>query len=107
MAAMLEVARRKRIGADVAARRRVRTGGSEGNRRLTGATAAILLVLLAAEGVTLLDFTDVFCDGSSCSPVVGGANVYRDQDHLTVTFVRTLEPQYTEALRRAIDDGVQ
>ncbi|MGX1694970.1 acyltransferase family protein [Microbacterium keratanolyticum] len=61
----------------------------------------------ATEGVTLLDFTDVFCDGSSCSPVVGGANVYRDQDHLTVTFVRTLEPQYTEALRRAIDDGVQ
>ena len=32
----------------------VRTGGSEGNRRLTGATAAVLLVLLAAEGVTLL-----------------------------------------------------
>ena len=31
-----------------------RTGGSEGNRRLTGATAAVLLVLLAAEGVTLL-----------------------------------------------------
>ena len=54
MAAVLEVAKRKRIGPDVAARRRVRTGGSEGNRRLTGATAAILLVLLAAEGVTLL-----------------------------------------------------
>jgi hypothetical protein len=32
----------------------VRTGGSEGNRRLTGATAAVLLVLLAAEGATLL-----------------------------------------------------
>ena len=32
----------------------VRAGGSEGNRRLTGATAAALLVLLAAEGVTLL-----------------------------------------------------
>jgi hypothetical protein len=32
----------------------VRTGGSEGNRRLTGATAAVLLVLLAAEGLTLL-----------------------------------------------------
>ena len=31
-----------------------RAGGSEGNRRLTGATAAVLLVLLAAEGVTLL-----------------------------------------------------
>ncbi len=32
----------------------MRTGGSEGNRRLTGATAAVLLVLLAAEGATLL-----------------------------------------------------
>jgi hypothetical protein len=41
---------RTRLGAKLA----VRTGGSEGNRRLTGATAAILLVLLAAEGVTLL-----------------------------------------------------
>jgi hypothetical protein len=29
-------------------------GGSEGNRRLTGSTAAVLLVLLAAEGATLL-----------------------------------------------------
>jgi len=31
-----------------------RTGGSAGNRRLTGSTAAVLLVLLAAEGATLL-----------------------------------------------------
>jgi hypothetical protein len=30
------------------------TGGSEGNSRITGATAAILLVLLAVEGLTLL-----------------------------------------------------
>jgi hypothetical protein len=30
------------------------TGGTEGNSHLTGATAAILLVLLAAEGLTLL-----------------------------------------------------
>jgi hypothetical protein len=31
-----------------------RTGGVEGNRRLTGATAAVLVALLAAEGVTVL-----------------------------------------------------
>src|SRR5690606_18795808 len=36
--------------------------------------------------VTLLDFTDVYCDDTTCSPVIGGANVYRDRDHLTVTF---------------------
>jgi hypothetical protein len=35
-------------------RDRDRTGGSDGNRRLTGSVAAILLVLLAAEGATVL-----------------------------------------------------
>jgi peptidoglycan/LPS O-acetylase OafA/YrhL len=54
------------------------------------------------DGVTLLDFTDVFCDDSTCFPVVGGANVYRDQDHLTVTFTDTLTPWYTEALTDAL-----
>ena len=32
-----------------------RLRGSEGNRRITAATAVVLLVLLAAEGVTLID----------------------------------------------------
>ncbi len=41
---------RAAIGGATAAR----TGGSEGNRRLTGATAAALLVLLAAEGATIV-----------------------------------------------------
>lgn len=54
------------------------------------------------DGVTLLDFTDVFCTDESCLPVVGGANVYRDQDHLTVTFVDTLQPEYTAAIRAAL-----
>jgi hypothetical protein len=35
-------------------RMRMRTGGVEGNERLTGATAVVLLVLLAVEGVTIL-----------------------------------------------------
>lgn len=35
-------------------RMRPRTGGVEGNERLTGATAVVLLVLLAVEGVTIL-----------------------------------------------------
>ena len=49
-------------------------------------------------GVTLLDFTDVFCGEEVCWPVVGGANIYRDQDHLTVTFADTLAPWYTAAI---------
>ncbi|MGY1551681.1 acyltransferase family protein [Microbacterium sp. A588] len=58
-------------------------------------------------GVTLLDFTDVFCDDDLCYPVVNGANVYRDQDHLTVTFADTLAPQYTQALKEAMAAAVE
>lgn len=59
------------------------------------------------DGVTLLDFTDVFCDAEVCAPVVGGANVYRDQDHLTVTFADTLAPWYTEAIRAALEESAR
>ena len=55
-----------------------------------------------ASGVTLLDFTDVYCEGDTCRPVVGGANIYRDQDHLTVSFADSLTPWFTGALREAI-----
>ncbi|MHC2998967.1 acyltransferase family protein [Microbacterium sp. HJ5] len=54
------------------------------------------------DGVTLLDFTEVFCGAETCAPVVGGANVYRDQDHLTVTFADTLAPWYTEAIQESL-----
>ncbi|WP_295011019.1 acyltransferase family protein [uncultured Microbacterium sp.] len=54
------------------------------------------------KGVTLLDFTRVFCDDETCRTVVGGANIYRDQDHLTVTFANSLAPQYTAALKAAM-----
>lgn len=58
------------------------------------------------DGVTLLDFTDVFCGAEACEPVVGGANVYRDQDHLTVTFADTLAPWYTDAIESALESRV-
>ncbi|MEJ1155622.1 acyltransferase family protein [Microbacterium marmarense] len=54
------------------------------------------------EGVTLLDFTDVFCGPEVCSTVVGGANIYRDQDHLTVTFANSLAPWYEQAVADAL-----
>lgn len=58
------------------------------------------------DSVMLLDFTDVFCGEDACAPVVGGANIYRDQDHLTVTFVDTLAPWYTEAIQGALASRV-
>ena len=58
------------------------------------------------DDVTLLDFTDVFCGEETCAPVVGGANIYRDQDHLTVTFADSLAPWYTEAIEAALANRV-
>src|SRR6476469_7545572 len=57
------------------ARRATATGGTEGNSRLTAATAAVLLVLLAAEGLTLLSL-DSFLSwhifiGMLLVPIVG------------------------------------
>ena len=87
---------------------------SQGFGNCDGARSEVLVsddpVAAAADGldgVTLLDFTDVFCDDESCLPVVGGANVYRDQDHLTVSFVNSLKPQYAEALKAALANSVR
>ena len=51
--------------------------------------------------VTLIDLTDTFCDADECFVVIGGANVYRDQDHLTVTFADSMAPIIGQAI-----DGV-
>jgi len=47
-------ARSSTVSHATARSRLLETGGSEGNERLTAAVAGILLILLAAEGVTLL-----------------------------------------------------
>jgi peptidoglycan/LPS O-acetylase OafA/YrhL len=59
---------------------------------------------LAAGGldVTLLDFSETYCDAEDCFPVIGGANVYRDQDHLTRTFAFTLAPFIESAIDAAL-----
>jgi hypothetical protein len=51
---VLDVPQERKTRPHSAVRSALRTGGSEGNRRLTGGTAAVLLVLLAAEGLTLV-----------------------------------------------------
>jgi hypothetical protein len=57
------------------------------------------LALAGAEtGATVLDFSDKYCDETVCFSVIGGANVYRDQDHLTRTFALTLGPAIGAAI---------
>ena len=46
-----------------------------------------------------LDLTDSICGPDRCDAVVGNVLVYRDDDHLTNTYVRTLAPVLGEQLR--------
>jgi hypothetical protein len=43
-------------------------------------------------GTKVIDLTDFYCDASKCPVVIGGVDVYADNNHLTVTFARTLAP---------------
>jgi hypothetical protein len=43
-------------------------------------------------GVPTIDFTEIYCDGSTCPLAIGGVRVYRDYRHITTVFGKTLGP---------------
>jgi hypothetical protein len=47
---------------------------------------------LATGRVHVVDLTRQMCTRRSCFPVIGGALVTRDRDHVTPVFARTLAP---------------
>lgn len=51
--------------------------------------------------VSVIDLTDVFCSRRLCLPVIGGALAYKDQEHLTPIFARTLGPLLGRQVVRA------
>ena len=53
--------------------------------------------------VTLIDLTPEVCPHELCRAVIGNALTYRDKDHLTATFARTLEPMLESDFR---EDGL-
>src|SRR5699024_2537777 len=59
--------------------------------------------LARADLVTLLDFTDLLCTDEVCPAEIGNVVVYRDSDHLTATYVRTMTPFIDEQLCRRTD----
>jgi hypothetical protein len=54
------------------------------------------------ELVTLVEFDDVYCDKSKCFSVIGNAIVYRDANHLTSTFTRTLARFLSPSIQSAL-----
>jgi peptidoglycan/LPS O-acetylase OafA/YrhL len=54
---------------------------------------------LTGRRVHVVDMTRFICDARWCRPVIGGALVYKDDNHLTEVFARTLGPYLAQAMR--------
>lgn len=49
--------------------------------------------------VVTVDLTDTYCPAGQCRPVIGNVLVYRDDNHVTADFARTLAPAVEAQLR--------
>jgi len=78
---------------------RCATPRSVGFKKFDGTAEAVERV----PGAALVDMTDFYCEKRVCPSVIGGANVYRDQTHLTDTYARTLAPFLGDAIASALD----
>jgi hypothetical protein len=56
-----------------------------------------------SERVHVLDMTRFFCDAAHCYPVVGGALVHKDTNHITAIFAKTLG----RFMLRMVDDAIK
>lgn len=52
------------------------------------------------QGVRMIDLSSAICADGTCFGVIGNALVYRDDDHLTYTFSRTMAPWLDRELKR-------
>ncbi|PJJ58130.1 peptidoglycan/LPS O-acetylase OafA/YrhL [Mumia flava] len=52
-------------------------------------------------GATHVDLSRYYCDDRTCPVVIGGVDVYRDNNHLTATYAETMAPYLREALVEA------
>ena len=61
--------------------------------------------MAAATGARLLSLTEVICPDGVCPLVFGTTPVYRDDQHLTATFARSLAPVIDAWIDR-LDSGL-
>ena len=50
------------------------------------------------QGLHLMDLSDFICEGGTCPAVVGNVYVYKDDNHLTKTYVQSMIPMFEERL---------
>ena len=47
----------------------------------------------ATAGAAYFDYTDDFCNATSCPSIIGNTLVYRDNNHITGNFSRLMAPR--------------
>ena len=60
---------------------------------------------IASQRVNIAAFDDLYCTATTCPPVIGHVVVYRDDNHLTNTFTRTLSAFIEPYVLAAIKQG--
>lgn len=60
-----------------------------------------------ATGAHWIDLSRFFCDADACFPVAGNVLIYRDHNHLTPTYVRTMAEPLAAALAGAMQDTAE
>lgn len=52
--------------------------------------------------VRFVDLSDLYCDDYVCPPIIGNVRVYRDENHITETYMRTMSPMVEKRVKRAL-----
>lgn len=69
-----------------------------------GAVASLLRAETIANGGVWVPTLDLVCPEGLCSPILGATLVYRDDNHLTATFSRSLAEPFWERVSQAVTE---
>lgn len=67
-------------------------------------TAVATVKSLRSKRYQAVDLSEFFCTGKLCEPVIGGVLVFRDPDHITPAYSKTLAPYLLRKVRALMED---
>jgi hypothetical protein len=59
------------------------------------------------QNTSVVDLSSIVCETEKCEPIKEGVILYRDQSHLTASYVSTLAPMLEPLLERLVTPGGQ
>jgi hypothetical protein len=90
---------------EFASKQRVGTGCARARSHALSPDPAVAAARRVRGRVHVLDMTPFFCGRTRCYPVIGGALVHKDLNHITAVFARTLGPFMFSKVAQIIRDA--